>query len=75
MKKIYGYLPISARAKHSITPPDNWDEMSKEDQDEYFYDHSERESGLCHQCAGCIDTDFDVDFYAMEECEIEWWEA
>ena len=70
--KIYGYLPVKAMAKFSMKTPDNWNEMSKEKKNEYFVEHAKRDASLCYQCVKDTDTDYDIDYDAIQE--INWWE-
>ena len=72
--KIYGFMPIRAMAKFSMTAPYNWDDMTKESQDAYFADNASRDASLCRQCIKDMPTDYEVDLEAIEENEIDWWE-
>ena len=72
MKKIYCNLPIFATAKFSIEKPDNWDDMSKEDQVVYFLESTTlaNESSLCHYCSRKgMETDFEVSLDDIEDDE------
>jgi len=68
-EKIYCRLPIFATAKFSIEKPDNWDDMTRAEQDEYFLTclSLAPEATLCCQCSGDTETDYEVDLDAIED--------
>jgi hypothetical protein len=74
--KIYCRLPIFATARFSINKPDNWNEMSKAEQSEYFLASKSLapEGTLCHQCSGPTETDYEVDLCACEDGELDTYE-
>lgn len=76
MKKLYCSLPIFANARFSIEKPDNWDDMSKVEQDNYFLESTTlgKEASLCHQCSGPTKTDYEIDIEATEGEELEIYE-
>jgi len=67
--KIYCHLPIFATAKFSIDKPDNWEQMDKAEQDNYFLTCASLapEGSLCCQCNGDTETDYEIDLDANGE--------
>lgn len=70
MAKIKMHLPVGASAEFEFEKPKGWDKWSKTKQFKYAMDSNyESTSGsLCHQCAGILETDFEVltDFVKKE---------
>lgn len=71
--KLYCMIPVYASAVFQCDKPDNWENMSKEDQKWYFLSKAGTKANVCNHCSNNgLECDFeqDQDYVDINELEI-----